>query len=218
NAPYSVIFDNTYYTDDSVIRIVPQSLLLPNTTYTVNVTGVTDVAGNPAGTTTFTFTTGSNFQSAGVYLTGATVTTGPSTVVPMPVNTTVPSVLDNPTFTLTFDHQVDPASLGKWDSITLRDTSNNKVTGVTLNFQLSSDQKTVTITTSGLAAATTYRLWVAYGVYPPLDISGNYYALNSRQSGSAELPFTTQQRPRQTKTHEQVPPRRGDPSECFRRS
>jgi len=192
NAPYSVIFDNTYYTDDSVIRIVPQSLLLPNTTYTVNVTGVTDVAGNPAGTTTFTFTTGSNFQSAGVYLTGATVTTGPSTVVPMPVNTTVPSVLDNPTFTLTFDHQVDPASLGKWDSITLRDTSNNKVTGVTLNFQLSSDQKTVTITTSGLAAATTYRLWVAYGVYPPLDISGNYYALNSGQSGSAELPFTTQ--------------------------
>jgi methionine-rich copper-binding protein CopC len=192
NAPYSVIFDNTYYTDDSVIRIVPQSLLLPNTTYTVNVTGVTDVAGNLADTTTFAFTTGNNFQGTGLYLTGATVTTGPSTTVPMPLNTTVPGVLDNPTFTLTFDHQIDLASLGKWGSITLRNTSNTIVSGVTLNFNLSSDQKTVTVTTSGLAAATTYHLWVAYGVNPPLDISGNYYSLGTGQSGNAELPFTTQ--------------------------
>ena len=58
------------------------------------------------------------------------------------------------------------------NGITLRDTSNNPITNVTLNYALSTDQRTVTITTSGLAAATTYHLVIGY--YTSLyDISGN---------------------------------------------
>jgi hypothetical protein len=187
NGPYTTVLDNSLYTDDTVIRIVPQTLLLPNTTYTVHVTGVKDVAGNAAGTTTFTFTTGPNYQGTGDTVASSTVTTGTGTL-PMPDNTTVPNVLDSPTFTIGFDHAVDFASLLKTvDGISLRDASNNVVVIASLNVALSTDQKTATITTSApLAPATTYHLWIAYWgqVY---DIAGNTF------SGSYQyLPFTTQ--------------------------
>ena len=186
SVPISVGFDSQYYTDDTVIRIYPQSLLLPNTTYTVNVTGVTDVAGNAAATTTFAFTTGPNYIDASLVFQSATVTTGSGTVA-LPQNTTVPNVLDSPTITITFDHAAEYAGLlQKYGGISLRNTSNTLVAGVTLNIALSSDQKTVTITTSGLAAATTYHLWISTGVSVPLDIAGTTY------SSSVELPFTTQ--------------------------
>ena len=179
------MFDNSVYTDDTVIRIVPQSLLLPNTTYTVHVTGVTDVAGNPAAATTFSFTTGPNFGGATLVFQSATATTQVGGQVPLPT-TGISNVSDNPTFTITFDHAMDAAGLfSKFGGITLRDTSNNLVAGVTLNFALSTDQKTVTITTSGLAAATNYRLWISISNSPPLDIAGVGY------SGSVDLPFTT---------------------------
>ena len=172
---YSVILNNAFYTDDTVIRIVPQSLLLPNTTYTVNVTGVKDVAGNAAATTTFSFTTGPNFQNVGLNLVTATITpNGGGAAIPLPGSPTIVSgVADSPTITLTFDHAVDYATL-LHNGITLRDAGNTLVTNVTLTFALSTDQKTVTITTSGLAAAATYHLVVGYftDLY---DISANDY-------------------------------------------
>jgi hypothetical protein len=186
NPPYTTIINNTYYTDDVVIRIVPQSLLLPNTTYTVTIAGVKDVAGNTAATQSFSFTTGLNFQTTGLTFVSGTATTGSGTT-PLTTSAIVQNVTDNPTFTITFDHAADFASLlQKYGGITLRDTSNTIVSGVTLNMALSADQKTVTITTSGLAAATTYHLWIAYGVNPPLDVSGNAYQSNT------QLAFKTQ--------------------------
>ncbi len=182
NGPYTTVFDGQY-TDDTVIRIVPQSLLLPNTAYTVHVTGVRDLAGNAAATTSFSFTTGPNFQTAGPNFVSATVTTGSGTV-PLPSQTNVPNVLDSPTFVITFDDPIDYATL-LHSGITLRNSSNTLITNVTLNYALSTDQKTVTITTSGLAAGTTYHLVVDY--YNNLyDISGNNIQSNQF------LYFTTQ--------------------------
>lgn len=152
----------------------------------MNVSGVTDVAGNPAATGSFAFTTGPNFDPSGLVFQSATVTTGTGTV-PLPQGTTVSNVLDSPTIAITFDHEVDYAGLlAQFQGITLRNTSNVIVGTVTLNFALSPDQKMVTITTSGLAPATTYHLFVGLSVNTPLDISGNTYP------GHAELDFTTQ--------------------------
>ena len=171
SVPFTAVMNNSAYTDDTVIRLIPQQLLSPNTAYTVSVSGVQDVAGNTmAGTSSFTFTTGNNFQISGLLQPTASVTTGSGTVT-LPSSGTLPNVLDNPTFTLVFDHGVDLASL-LHNGINLRDTSYNLVPGVTLNFVLSTDQKTVTITTSGLAGGTTYRLALQYG-FNLYDESGN---------------------------------------------
>ena len=182
NGPYTTVFDATY-TDDTVIRIVPQSLLQANTLYTVNVTGVKDLAGNAAGTTSFTFTTGPDFQTAGLNFVSATVTTGSGTV-PLPSQTTIPNVLDNPTIVITLDHEIDYATL-LHSGFTFRDVNGTVINNVTVNYALSADQKTITVTTSGLAAATTYHLFVGYytNYY---DISGN------TNQGYALLYFTTQ--------------------------
>ncbi|HTA45517.1 MAG TPA: Ig-like domain-containing protein [Bryobacteraceae bacterium] len=185
NGPYTTLLNNGIYTDDTVVRIIPQSLLLPNTTYTVNVIGVTDIAGNAATTTTFSFTTSPNFETSGVTESqdAATITTGGGTVA-LPANTTVPNVLDSPTITVTFNEPIDYASL-LHGYITLRNSSYQIINTVTLNYALSTDQKTATITTSGLQAATTYRLGVGYGVNG-YDIAGN------GDSGSSIFTFTTQ--------------------------
>jgi hypothetical protein len=189
NGAYTTVLNNGIYTNDTVVRIIPQQLLLPNTTYTVNVTGVKDVAGNAASTTTFAFTTGPNFQTAGITenLDTATVTTGTGTVPLVGGNSTnVPNVLDSPTFTITYDHAIDYATL-LHGAVSLRDINYNVVTNVTLNYVLSADQKTVTITTSGLAPATTYRLTSGYNSYV-YDISGN----SDAGSGNNIFVFTTQ--------------------------
>jgi hypothetical protein len=56
---------------------------------------------------------------------------------------------------------------------------------VSLNYVLSADQKTVTITTSGFAAATTYRLFVNYYI-------ATYDSAGYQLQNSAQLYFTTQ--------------------------
>jgi len=186
SVPINAVLNNTIYTDDAVVRLVPQQLLQPGTLYTVSVSGVQDVAGNTmAGTYTFRFTTGNNFQTQGLLLPTATVTTGTSTNSTMPTSGILPNVLDNPTFTFTFDHAVDYASL-LHNGISLRDSSNAVVPGLSLNFALSGSQQTVTITTSGLAAATTYHLWMELQA-DLYDVSGNptYF-------GSGAYYFTTQ--------------------------
>jgi len=180
--PSTAVLENNIYTNDTVVRIIPQQLLLPNTSYTVTLGDgtsgyVQDVAGNTlAPGTSFQFTTGNNIQTQGLLLPTATVTTGSGTLT-LPTSGTLGNVLDNPTFTFVFDHQVDYASLR---GFSLRDTGNNLVTGVTLNFALSADQKTVTITTSGLNAATTYHLWIENGYYL-YDSAGNVTYFGSQQ-------------------------------------
>ena len=186
NGPYSTYLENgSPYTNDTVVRIYPQQLLLPNTTYTVTVAGVTDTAGNAASGTTFTFTTGPNYQFNDTNFVSATVTTTGGTV-PLPSNTVITNVLDSPTFVLTFDHAIDPIDL-YFNGINLRDVNYNPVPSgtVSLNYVLSADQKTVTITTSGFAAATTYRLFVNYYI-------ATYDSAGYQLQNSAQLYFTTQ--------------------------
>jgi hypothetical protein len=186
SVPITAVLNNGIYTDDTVVRLIPQELLLPNTAYTVSVSGVQDVAGNVMSAPyIFSFTTGENFQTVGLLLPTVTVTTSAGTNT-MPTSGTLPNVLDAPTFTLVFDHAVDYATL-LHGGINLRDINYNLVAGVTLSFALSVDQKTVTVTTSGLAgAATTYRLALEYG-YNLYDIAGN-----TTNFGNAFYTFTTQ--------------------------
>ena len=185
SVPITAVLNNGIYPDDTVVRLIPQELLLPNTTYSVSVSGVQDVAGNVMSAPyTFSFMTGENFQAVGLLTPSATVTTGAGAVA-ISTSGTLPNVLDAPTFTLVFDHAVDYATL-LHEGINLRDINYTLVAGVTLNFGLSADQKTVTVTTSGLAAATTYRLALQYGYYL-YDIAGN-----TVNFGNAFFMFTTQ--------------------------
>ena len=174
SVPVTSVLNNTIYTDDTVVRIVPQQLLLPNTAYTVSVSGVQDVAGNTMSPPpySFTFTTGPNFQTVGLTLPPVTVTTTGGTV-PMPTSGTLPNVLDSPTFTVTFDHALDTAAATHGATFSIRDSSYNIVAGVTVTPVLSVDQKTVTVTTSGLASGTLYRLGLEYGSAWLYDIAGN---------------------------------------------
>jgi hypothetical protein len=175
------------YTDDTVVRILPQQLLLPNTAYTVNVSGVQDVAGNTmAAPYSFSFTTGPNFQNIGVVTPTVSVATGAGPTT-MTTGGTVTGVPDSPTFTITFDHAVDYEALVHSGITMLNGSSYQVVPGVTLNFVISTDQKTVTVTTNGLAAATTYRLGLEYNAQL-YDTAGNGVS----GWGSNTYPFTTQ--------------------------
>jgi hypothetical protein len=187
NVPITAVLNNTIYTDDTVVRLIPQQLLLPNTAYTVSVSSVRDVAGNVmSGTYTFSFSTGANFQTVGLALPVVTVTTGAGSNT-MPTGGTLPNVLDSPTFAIVFDHALDYTAV-LHTTITIRDTGNTVVPGVTLNYVISTDQKSVTVTTSGLAAATTYHFALEIGSVWLYDIAGN----QTYGYGSQTYSFTTQ--------------------------
>jgi hypothetical protein len=165
-SPVAAVLSSAY-TNGTVVRLVPSALLAPGTTYTVAASGVQDVAGNTmAGTFTFSFTTGANFNVVGPAFQSATVTTATPATVPLPQNTIVSNVLKtNPTFTFTWDTGIDYASLLA-GAVWLTDTSNVHV-NIPVTFVQSLDQKTVTVQVNGtLNASTTYRMWVHYSSYP----------------------------------------------------
>ncbi len=181
SVPFTATLNSAVYGDDTVVRLIPAQLLMPNTTYTVNVSGVQDVAGNVmSGTYTFSFTTGLNFQTQGIGSITPSVTTASGTFAIPTCCTVLPNVLDNPTFTVVFDHSVDYASF-LHNAVVLLDQNNNTIPGLTLYYSLSTDQTTLTITTSGLAPASTYILYIGsyYGSSALWDIAGNSaYAYN----------------------------------------
>ena len=135
--------------------------LLPNTTYTFNVAGVTDIGGNVAsGTTTSSFTTGSTFDWSNPTATTASPSNGT-------VTTGVPA-----TVTLTFSEAMNPVLITS-SQIYLR--THNTQTTVPTTISISPDYTTVTLTpTTPLAESTIYDLvywpnnWYLY------DIAGNY--------------------------------------------
>jgi hypothetical protein len=161
----------TLFDGDQGIQLQPLLPLTPNTTYTVNVTGVLDITGNPQ--TSFpsqSFTTGT-----GTDLVQPTVaSTNPANVaVNVPVNTAVQVV---------FSKAMDPASFDPANSFTLVDSSLN-VVPATITF--SPDYTTVTLQPkSSLADGVTYDLFVSYfaTVY---DLAGN-------RTGPTIIFFTTQ--------------------------
>jgi hypothetical protein len=101
----------TYINQGQIIRLVPSALLEPNTTYTVSLTGATDLAGNAmAGTHAYSFTTGQNQQLGGTSFVSATVdVAGVSTQLTN--EQTVTNVATGTTVRLTFSHPIAIASL-----------------------------------------------------------------------------------------------------------
>jgi methionine-rich copper-binding protein CopC len=170
NGATPVPFTASLIYSDSTIHLTPASLLVANTTYTVSVKGVTDVAGNTmVGTYTFSFTTGPNVDENATPNVVSVVANG----LPLTNNVNVNNVPDNPTFTITLDTPVEPASLSA-GALVLYLNSNTNIT-YPLNIALSADQKTITVTLAPgtLAAATEYQFRVGYN-YRIRDWAGNY--------------------------------------------
>jgi len=150
----SLVFAN------STVRLTPASLLAPNTTYTVTIQGVKDIAGNTmTGAYSFSFTTGANVDNDATPNVLSAVASG----LPLTNNVNVNNVPDNPTIVITLDTPVEPASLLYNGALILYLESNTNIT-YPLNTAFSADQKTVTVTLPAgtLAAATEYQFRVGY--------------------------------------------------------
>jgi hypothetical protein len=133
--------------------------LLPNTQYTYNLTGVTDLNGNPMTPTTSTFTTGSSYDYTNPTATTATPTNGTTTTD------------NNPTISVTFSYAMDPVLISS-SQIYLR--THNTQTTIPTTLSISADYKTVTLTpTTPLAGATIYDLVYWPNNWYLVDIAGN---------------------------------------------
>jgi hypothetical protein len=157
----------------TVLTLTPSVPLLPNTTYSISITGVTDTAGNTfSGTQTVNFTTGPAVKLSSpvnVSVAPCCSQTGVSNA------TTIQIVFDSPMDPLTFDTVVGNAVLEL--------SSTSAVVPTTVSFSL--DFKTVILTPSAaLASATSYTVVVRYGSVT--DVAGNPY------NNAISTSFTTQ--------------------------
>jgi hypothetical protein len=164
----------TNLTVTRVLRLVPAELLDPNTTYTVTIEGVTDIAGNVAPATSFSFTTGQNYQWASTsYLSANVVVSG---VVTNLVNgQTINGVSPTTPVRVLFSEPITFASLAS-GGIQIQRVSNNAVMPVAVS--LSPDGKVATLTpTPPLLSGIQYRVTVNYNVaiwnQAGYQISGN---------------------------------------------
>jgi hypothetical protein len=147
--------------------------LAPNTTYTYNVTGVTDLSGNAMTPITSTFTTGTafDFTNAGVSATspanGVTTTGVPTSV------------------SATFSEAMDPVLINT-NEIYLR--THNTSTTIPTTFTISPDYKTVTLTPiTPLTQSTIYDIYYYPNPWWLTDIAGN----NSTTNYGILATFTT---------------------------
>ena len=156
----SVPFTATLVYANSTVRLTPASLLAPNTTYTVTIQGVKDVAGNTMTSAwSFSFTTGTNVDNNATPNVLSVVANG----LPLTNNTDVTNVPDNPTIVITLDTPVEPAYLIDNGALILSLNGNTNIT-YPLNLAFSAGQKTITVTLprGTLAAATEYQFGVGY--------------------------------------------------------
>ena len=156
-----------------VVTLTPNIPLLPSTSYTLSITGVTDTVGNAfSGTQTQIFTTGTAIKLAAPQNVSVTPCCGQTGISH---TTTIQIVFDSPMDPLTFDTTTGNAVLEL--------SSTSAVIPTSVSF--SPDYKTVTLTVSGsLASATSYTVVVKYGVVS--DQAGNLFNNSVSQS------FTTQ--------------------------
>jgi hypothetical protein len=164
---------------NQVVRLTPSSLLQTNTTYTLNISGVQDLAGNTVSASSRSFTTGFNPLLLGPQFAGALA--GAS---PMTNNTNINGVAVNSSFTFTFNSPIDihTAMFGAM-RLTPANNSNNTIPAT---YSISADQKTITVTPSApLSNGTQYQFWVNYFVNIR-DTAGN-----TETDGSRTFPFTT---------------------------
>jgi len=153
------------YAEDGnyIANVVLPWVLLPNTTYTFNVAGVTDLNGNPAsGTTTSSFTTGTGYDYTNPTATAATPANGTTT-------TGIPA-----TITLTFSEIMNPVLITS-SQIYLRTHNTQTTVPSTLSSAIVGGVTVVTLTpATPLAESTIYDLvywpnnWYLY------DVAGNY--------------------------------------------
>jgi hypothetical protein len=157
--------------DTAVIVTLPAELMA-NTTYTYNISGVTDYNGNAGTATTSSFTTGStyDFNSPGV-----------SAFVPANGVTSVPTTTP---LTITFSEPMDPVL---FDSAHVLLLNHNTQAVIPTTFTFSPDYTTVSLTpTVPLAASTIYDLKVNIVNWYLTDFAGN-----NLNVGSAISTFTT---------------------------
>jgi hypothetical protein len=145
--------------------ILPYALS-PNTTYTYNVAGVTDLNGNPAsGTLTSSFSTGSSFDFTGA---GVTSTVPPSSATPL---AGVPTSVS-----ITFSEALDPVLINN-NVIYLRLHNTGAIVPTTIAFSSSATPAigtTVTLTPiTPLAASTIYDIYYYASPWWFADIAGN---------------------------------------------
>ncbi|MDX2151723.1 MAG: Ig-like domain-containing protein [Bryobacteraceae bacterium] len=147
--------------------LTPSVPLAPNTTYTVNLTGIRDVVGNTAANQSFSFTT------------GATADTTPPTITTFSPAAGASNVPVNQPINVTFSEAIDPGSI-------LNNTTATYVvltaTGVTVpvNYSFSADLRTVTLTPVAplnAGAQYTIRAWS-----PTRDLAGNQVNTNPTAS------------------------------------
>lgn len=154
-------------TKDSVtpskVLVIPDAFLAQSTAYTVTAgTGLADLDGNfLVSPSTITFTTANGPPGSDI--------TPPTVVSTTPINNASDVVLSvSPT--VSFSEAVQNSTLNSTNIKLFRDSDNTAVS--IASFVLSSDQKTVTLTTTGLDYTTKYRLEVS-GIQ---DIAGNTLA------------------------------------------
>lgn len=139
---------------DQTLTLVPPALLAANTTYTLTIAGVVDLAGNAMPTVTQTFTTGPQvvLGAPGATITPAANTTG---------------VLTTVTPTAVFTAPVNPLTVTSANVYLVNNTNGDRIAGT---LSLSADNLTVTFTpTSALLANTQYY----FAVYYITDEAGN---------------------------------------------
>ena len=157
---------------DHVLSLTPNTLLLPNTTYTITVTRVKDTSGNVfSGTVTSTFTTGS----------GVDLTAAPNLSSTNPASSGT-GVGTNASFTVRFSKPINPIQLTNYR---LYNNSTSATIPVTPSF--SADRMTVTFT-----PAAALSIFTQYGFYLPYayDLAGNRGACCG-STGYGNYSFTT---------------------------
>jgi hypothetical protein len=157
---------------DTAVMVALPSSLQPNTTYTFNVTGVTDYAGNPIAPVTSSFTTGSGFDWNAPSVASFSPVSGATGV-----STTV-------TPTITFSEAMNPVLMDS-NHVLLRDYNTQAVIPTTFTF--SPDYTTITLTpTAPLASTTIYEIEMQIVNWWITDIAGN-----NINTGQVTSNFTT---------------------------
>ena len=132
--------------------------LAPNTKYTFNITGVTDLTGNSMVPVTSTFTTGAGFDW-----------TNASVASTIPVNTTTNVAVNTP-ISVTFNDIMDPVLVDS-NHIYLKSNNTGAVIPTTISF--SNNYQTVNLTpTVPLAESTIYDIYVNDPYWCLTNISG----------------------------------------------
>ena len=147
---------------DTEVTVQLPSALLPSTTYTYSVSGVTDINGNLMTPATSTFTTGTSVNF-----------TNPTVSSVLPANGATGISDTSPTISITFSAPMDPVLI---DGGHIYLQTHNSPAVVATTFTISADYKTVTLTpTAALSAATIYDLVTESPNWYMTDFNGNPY-------------------------------------------